>query len=155
MFLKFAYRPVSNVALLNRNALETIDNDVFQLIIYCFYCVRHMRSSTFETGLIYRAGKAGLEIVGRKIMKFLHEMIPIFCTFFTRRASISAIFNWLQKHSRSYRSSFYRVHWDNLVPKTHSPVFLNRVGEPWERVWTWQRGCWPTTNKNKLWMYIS
>ena len=82
MFLKFAYRPVSNVALLNRNALETIDNDVFQLIIYCFYCVWHMRSSTFETGLIYRAMvKLDLKIVGRKIMKFLHEMIPIFVLF--------------------------------------------------------------------------
>ena len=31
------------------NALETIDNETFNLIIYCFRCVRHMRSATFET----------------------------------------------------------------------------------------------------------
>jgi hypothetical protein len=36
------------------NALETIDNEAFQLIIYCFKCVRHMRSATFELGLRLR-----------------------------------------------------------------------------------------------------
>jgi hypothetical protein len=35
------------------NALETIDNEAFRLIIYCFLSVRHMKSATFEPGLTH------------------------------------------------------------------------------------------------------
>ena len=33
------------------NAIQTIVNDMINLIIYCLNCIRHMKSSTFELGL--------------------------------------------------------------------------------------------------------
>ena len=33
------------------NAIQTIDNEIYQLINYCLNCIRHMKSSTFEPGL--------------------------------------------------------------------------------------------------------
>ena len=34
------------------NAIETIDNEMIYLIIFCLNCIRHGRNATFETGLI-------------------------------------------------------------------------------------------------------
>ena len=36
------------------NAIQTIVNELINLIIYCLNCIRHMKSSTFEPGLILR-----------------------------------------------------------------------------------------------------
>ena len=33
------------------NAIQTIDNEIYQRINYCLNCIRHMKSSTFEPGL--------------------------------------------------------------------------------------------------------
>ena len=33
------------------NAIQTIDNEIYQLINYCLKRIRHMKSSTFEPGL--------------------------------------------------------------------------------------------------------
>ena len=33
------------------NAIQTIDNEIYQLINYCLNCIRHVKSSTFKPGL--------------------------------------------------------------------------------------------------------
>ena len=35
----------------NSNAIQTIDNEIYQLINYCLNCIQHMKSSTFVPAL--------------------------------------------------------------------------------------------------------
>ena len=90
--------------------------------------------------------KADLKIIGRKIMKFLHEMMPIFRTEFSEFSLRSYLQDGglqfppscLQKHNPSYRSSFYKpcLHYE---PKPG-------LGLPWlwtKFLWCERSSAWP------------
>ena len=59
--------------LVASNAIQTIDNEMIHLIIYCLNCIRRDRNATYKTGLTQ---------VYTKFANFPGVCFPYFTTFF-------------------------------------------------------------------------
>ena len=68
------------------NAIETIDNEMICLIIFCLNCIRHGRNATYEPGLSYLNSMS--DIVYKNIkFQFIQKKIVSFNYRLTHSAS--------------------------------------------------------------------
>ena len=101
------------------NAIQTIVNDLTNLIIYCLNCIRHMKSSTFEPGLSD------------------HELVycvrKINCKKFPAQTKLFR--NYAKYNNEAFCSDLGNVDWEQLCNPTGNNVSVN---EPWSNLENYQ-----------------